>query len=72
MKIINLLKLFFKRILKKNNNIRLLDTPKETESKIIEKRERFKDCLKVKLYKNRIVSMQCINDGLGIQKIKNN
>ena len=71
MKIINLLKLFFNRILK-NNNIKLLDTPKETESKIIEKRERFKECLKVKVYKNRIVLMQCINDGLGIQKIKNN
>ena len=42
-----------------------------TESKIIEKRDIFKDRLKVSFNKNRIASMQCINDGLGIQKIKN-
>lgn len=70
MNIINLFKNFFIRILKKNTT-KLLDTPKMTESKIIEKRDIFKDRLKVSFNKNRIASMQCINDGLGIQKIKN-
>lgn len=70
MNIINLFKNFLNIIFKKNAT-KLLAAPKMTESKIIEKSEDFKNHLKVNLNKKRIVTMQCVNDGLGIQTIKN-
>ena len=72
MNIFNVLKKFFEKLLK-NKKTKMLEPPKaEVQIKKINsdiKRNTFKEQLKIN--NKEIETIECINDGLGFQKIKN-
>lgn len=83
MKIFEIIKSFLRKIMNKEQN--LIESPKldveNISSEISKKRNEFEELLKVNLTSNNtttskkggsnIETLQCINDGLGFQKIKN-
>ena len=74
MNLLNIIKNFINKLFKKNN-IKKLESPKE-ENKLIHNNSNFKDTIKVNFNTKNdkeiiIETLQCENDGLGFQKIKN-
>lgn len=74
MNMIKILKDLLKKIFKHNKNELLVSPEPETrelnDSKY-KNRNIFIESIKVNLNKNKIKTLECINDGLGFQKIKN-
>lgn len=74
MNVIKILKDLLKKIFKHNKNELLVSPELETrelnDSKY-KNRNIFVESIKVNLNKNKIKTLECINDGLGFQKIKN-
>lgn len=74
MSILKMLKSFLGRIFK--TNTKKLSEPQKMENqntqfKSSEKNDSFKELIKVHLNETEIETLECINDGLGFQKIKN-
>ena len=57
--------LFFKRLFNKQEDIKMIEAPKDTDFK--EEKDKFVKSLKVKFKKNKVETMICVGDGLGLQ-----